>query len=83
MIATKVYKLKKDATVEQLRAAGLGDHYANHDQVLFYHNAAGIPWTASYIAAKGDPIANSFLRNLRPVRAKVFCMSLFISFVEV
>lgn len=60
MIATMVYKLTKDATPEQLRAAGLGDHYADHDKALFYHNAAGVPWTAAYIQAKGDPIADLY-----------------------
>ncbi|GED66474.1 protein CotJC [Brevibacillus reuszeri] len=60
MIATMVYKLTKDASVEQLEEAGLGAHYANHDRALFYSNAAGVPWTASYIAAKGDPIADLY-----------------------
>jgi spore coat protein JC len=60
MIATMVYKLTKDATVEQLKAAGLGAHYADHDKALFYHNAAGVPWTATYIQAKGDPIADLY-----------------------
>ncbi|WP_053366986.1 manganese catalase family protein [Bacillus sp. FJAT-27245] len=60
MIATMVYKLTKDATPEQMKAAGLTDHYANHDKALFYQNAAGIPWTASYIQAKGDPIADLY-----------------------
>ncbi|TLS37886.1 manganese catalase family protein [Pseudalkalibacillus caeni] len=60
MIATMVYKLTKDATAEQMKAAGLGGHYANHDKALFYHNAAGSPWTATYIQAKGDPIADLY-----------------------
>lgn len=60
MIATMVYKLVKDCSPQQLRAAGLGDHYANHDRALFYQNASGVPWTASYIAAKGDPIADIY-----------------------
>lgn len=60
MIATMVYKLTKDATPEQMIAAGLGDHYANHDNALFYHDAAGVPWTAAYIQAKGDPIADLY-----------------------
>lgn len=60
MIATMVYKLTKDATVEQLEAAGLGAHYANHDRALFYENAGGMPWTATYIQAKGDPIADLY-----------------------
>lgn len=60
MIATMVYKLTKDATPEELDKAGLGPHYANHDKALFYHNAAGAPWTATYIQAKGDPIADLY-----------------------
>ncbi|SOB99612.1 spore coat protein JC [Ureibacillus xyleni] len=60
MIATMVYKLTKDATPEMMKAAGLGDHYADHDKALYYHNAAGVPWTATYIQAKGDPIADLY-----------------------
>jgi len=60
MIATMVYKLTKDATPEQLKEAGLGDHYANHDKALFYQNASGVPWVAAYIQAKGDPIADLY-----------------------
>ncbi|MFJ7732717.1 manganese catalase family protein [Lysinibacillus sp. NPDC097231] len=60
MIATMVYKLTKDATPEMLKEAGLGDHYANHDRALFYQNAAGAPFTATYIQAKGDPIADLY-----------------------
>ncbi|EOS55848.1 manganese catalase family protein [Paenibacillus barengoltzii] len=60
MIATMVYKLTKDATPEQLKAAGLDPYYVNHDKALFYENAAGVPWTASYIQAKGDPIADLY-----------------------
>jgi len=55
-----VYKLTKDATVEQMEAAGLGAHYSNHDKALYYNNAAGVPWTATYIQAKGDPIADLY-----------------------
>lgn len=60
MIATMIYKLTKDATADQMKAAGLGDHYANHDKALFYHDASGVPWTATYIQAKGDPIADLY-----------------------
>ncbi|MDR6224864.1 manganese catalase family protein [Desmospora profundinema] len=60
MIATMVYKLTKDATPEQMKAAGLGDHYANHDKALSFHNAAGVPFTATYFTAKGDPIADLY-----------------------
>lgn len=60
MIATMVYKLTKDATPDQLRAAGLGDHYVSHGPALFYNNSSGVPWTAAYIQAKGDPIADLY-----------------------
>lgn len=60
MIATMIYKLTKDATPEQLKAAGLGDYYVNHDSALYYQNASGVPWTAAYIQAKGDPIADLY-----------------------
>jgi len=58
MIATMVYKLVKDATPEQMAMAGLGGHYADHEKALFYVDANGNPWTATYIQAKGDPIAD-------------------------
>ena len=60
MIATMIYKLTKDATVDQLEAAGLGPHYSVHDKALYYANAEGVPWTAAYIQAKGDPIADLY-----------------------
>jgi len=58
IIATMVYKLLKGATLEQLKEAGLGGHYAQHDRALFYTDANGVPWTATYIAALGDPITD-------------------------
>jgi spore coat protein JC len=60
MIAAMVYKLTKDATVDQLKAAGLDDHYSQHDKALYYQNSSGVPWTAAYIQAKGDPIADLY-----------------------
>ncbi|GGB33707.1 spore coat protein CotJC [Virgibacillus dakarensis] len=60
MIATMVYKLTKDASAEQMKEAGLGAHYADHDKALFFHNAAGAPFTATYFQAKGDPITDLY-----------------------
>jgi spore coat protein JC len=60
MIATMVYKLTKDATVDQLVAAGLGGQYASRDHAMMYNNASGVPWTAAYIQSKGDPIADLY-----------------------
>lgn len=60
MIATMVFKLTKDADPEQLKEQGLGAHYANHDKALYFHNAGGSPFTATYFTAKGDPIADLY-----------------------
>ncbi|MBX6394567.1 MAG: manganese catalase family protein, partial [Alicyclobacillaceae bacterium] len=60
MIATMVYKLTKDASPQQLRDVGLGEHFADHGPALFYHNAAGVPFTATFLQAKGDPIADLY-----------------------
>lgn len=55
-----IYKLTKDATPDQLKAAGLGAHYVAHDSALFYENVGGVPFTATYIQEKGDPIADLY-----------------------
>lgn len=60
MIATMIYKLTKDCTPEQLKEAGLGDHYVSHGSGLFYSNSAGTPFSAAVIATKGDPIADLY-----------------------
>ena len=43
-----------------MKNAGLAAHYVNHDSALFYNNAGGVPFTATYIQAKGDPIADLY-----------------------
>ena len=58
IIATMVHQLMENATVEELKKAGLGGHYADHGKALFYTDATGNPWTATYIQAKGDAVAD-------------------------
>lgn len=58
MIASMIYQLVKDATVEELEEVGLGARYVDHGRSLFYTDAAGVPWTATYIQAKDDPVAD-------------------------
>lgn len=58
IIATMVYKLLKGVSPEEMRRAGLGSHYAQHDNALFLNDANGVPWTAAYIAALGDPVTD-------------------------
>ncbi|HEX2924592.1 MAG TPA: manganese catalase family protein [Chloroflexota bacterium] len=58
IVASLVYQLTKDATVEQIKAAGMDDYYADHDKALYFVNASGVPWTATYIQSKGDPVTD-------------------------
>ncbi len=58
MIATMVYQLTKDASVEELKKAGLDAHYAEHNKALYPTDANGVPFTAMYFASTGDPIAD-------------------------
>jgi len=58
IVATLVYNLIKDAPLEEIKRAGLDGYYADHDRALYFVNAAGAPWTASYIQSKGDPVTD-------------------------
>ena len=50
--------LTKNASIEELEKAGLAPYYTDHGVDVYPVSAAGVPFTAAYIAAKGDPIAN-------------------------
>ncbi|MCC5910219.1 MAG: manganese catalase family protein [Clostridiaceae bacterium] len=57
-MTTLIYKLTKDASVEEMEEGGMGSFYAIRDKALFYSDANGVPWTATYIQAHGDPITD-------------------------
>jgi len=58
MVGSIVHQLTKNVCPEELEKAGLGAYYTDHGVDVFPISASGVPFTASYIAAKGDPIAN-------------------------
>jgi spore coat protein JC len=58
MIAAMVYQLMKDASIEEIKAVDLGGHYAEHGKALYPTDANGVPFTVSYFATTGDPIAD-------------------------
>ena len=51
-------QLIKDATLEELEAAGLAEYYTEHGKGVYPVNPSGIPFTASYFASTGDPIVD-------------------------
>ena len=58
MVGSIVHQLTKNASIEELEKAGLAPYYTDHGVDVYPVSAAGVPFTAAYIAAKGDPIAN-------------------------
>ena len=58
MVGTIVHQLTKDASIEEIEKAGLDPYYTDHGVDVYPQAASGTPFTAAYIATKGDPIAN-------------------------
>ena len=48
----------KDATLEEIKEAGLDAHYAEHAKALFPTDANGMPFTTTYFATTGDALAD-------------------------
>ncbi|KMT23214.1 manganese catalase family protein [Clostridium cylindrosporum] len=58
VIGTMVHQLMANASLKEINEAGLAGHYADHGRGLFYTDATGNPWTATYIQTKGEAIAD-------------------------
>ena len=58
MVGTLVHQLTKNASIEEIEKAGLAPYYTDHGVDVYPASASGVPFTAAYIACKGDPIAN-------------------------
>lgn len=60
IISAMIYQLMKGASLEELREAGLDTHYAEHGKGLYPTDANGVPFTVTYFATTGDPVADIF-----------------------
>ena len=58
MVGTLVYQLTKDASLDEIKKAGLQSYYTDHGLDVYPQSTAGLPLDTMAIAAKGDPIAN-------------------------
>ena len=58
MIQTMISQLMSNATLEEIKAAGLDPHYAEHNKGLYPTDANGVPFTVTYISTTGDVIAD-------------------------
>ena len=58
MISTMISQLLQNATLEEIKAAGLDSHYVEHQKGIFPTDSNGVPFTTAYIATTGDVIAD-------------------------
>lgn len=58
MISTMFKQLVKDATVEELEAAGLGSYYADHGKGVYTIDASGVPFNAATFNSTGNVLAD-------------------------
>ena len=50
MVGTIVNQLTKDASIEEIKEAGLDAYYTDHGLDVYPVSAAGVPFTAAYAA---------------------------------
>lgn len=60
MICSMVHQLTKDATVEELKEAGLDGIFTDHGKGIYPTDAVGNPFTVTYFAVTGDVIADLY-----------------------
>lgn len=58
IIGTLAWKLVKNAPICDIKGTPFESHFISHGRNPFPHDASGIPWTATFVQAKEDPIAN-------------------------
>ena len=60
MIGAICHQLTKDADCKMLKEAGFEPSYVEHGLGIYPQNAAGVPFTASYLQSKGDVIVDLY-----------------------
>lgn len=55
-----VHQLMKNATIEEIKSAGLDAYYSEHGKGVYPVNADGVPYSATYFSITGDPIADLY-----------------------
>ena len=58
IISAMLYQLLDGATTEELKEAGLTSHYTEHGYGIYPTDSNGVPFTATYFAVTGDPLAD-------------------------
>lgn len=58
MIGSIVYQLTRNLTPEEIMKQGFGDYFVDHTTGVYPQGANGVPFSASALAVKGDPITD-------------------------
>ena len=58
MVGTIVHQLTRKLTDEQRREAGFAPYFVDHTQSVYPQSAGGVPWSATMMQVKGDPITD-------------------------
>lgn len=58
MVASIVSGLMKDATLEEIKEAGLESYYAEHRKGIYPVDTSGVPFSATLFAVSGDPLTD-------------------------
>ena len=58
MVASIVYQLTKNLTPDEIIAGGFDKYYVDHGTGIYPASASGVPFNATAIASKGDPLAD-------------------------
>ena len=58
IVGSMVRQLMKDASPEDIKKAGAGAYFADHDKGVYPVSAAGVPFSAAYLQVKGNPIVD-------------------------
>lgn len=58
MVGAIVHQLTRNLTIEELKASGFDKYYVDHTLGIWPQAAGGVPWTATTIQSKGDPITD-------------------------
>lgn len=60
MVGAMVKQLVENASIEEIKKAGLEGYYSDHDKAVYPVSASGVPFTAAALQSKGDPVTDLY-----------------------